>query len=267
MCRLFATTVGFDSVFTRNEILDRMMLLAAAESYQRDGWGLTDGKQLYRGVGVYGFDDEWQKDFEGDIAVAHVRAASDGMGMSKKESHPYNLGSFLFAHNGQFYGTASKYTSSHAPNTDSYRAAAIFEEKFGAKFTPDNVNEWLGDFWRGTAFAWMALVKNQLYFARNELRTLYYLPIPQQIGVEKPGYIICTSQTVLEGVRQYLKLWYTIETKDIAPVAAKALHTIEYGSLDMNVAALNYSLQGVPRLWQLKNELHKRTRWIEKPRS
>ena len=269
MCRLCAITAHFSVPDVRNTLLDRMMLLSAAEG-QKSGWGVCDGKSIHKGTGLYGQDSEWltpKSEFTGNIAVGHVRLASVGMGLRRAESHPYSMRGFVFLHNGQFYGTANKLWDDDDPDTNSWRAAQIYEARYGSEVNVANVNEWLGNFWQGTAYACMWLKKDVIYISRNVLRDLFYVTIPQQAGIEAPGFMVNTSERVLTGACNYLKTMYNVETSNVAPFAAKALYKIEYGSDRAEVSALNYTLQPVPKLWKIKNTIYQRTGWIEKPRS
>lgn len=97
--------------FTEKEAIICKRLLESLQRRGRDAWGYFDGSMVYKEPGA--FDESAKYDTlvndlietGTNIFLCHTRMATQGNPEENKNNHPFELGAFVFAHNGVLYYT------------------------------------------------------------------------------------------------------------------------------------------------------------------
>ena len=150
MCRLFGFRAGRASNVHRSLLLERNALMHQSQEH-KDGWGIAfypDGSAptVRRGAGAAFADADFARVanvVSSDCVIAHVRKASVGP-VRVENSHPFQRGRWLFAHNGNvtdFARHRAELESLIPPafregilgDTDSERCAALYFAELAAR--------------------------------------------------------------------------------------------------------------------------------------
>lgn len=125
MCRLLGV-VSRRHTPLLEAVRDELPLFTALSEKHKDGWGVAwyapgtageehglrretadarSGLQVRRGIDTARASNEYGQavaDADGEIVIAHLRRASEGLVLSLENTHPFTEGPVAFAHNGQF---------------------------------------------------------------------------------------------------------------------------------------------------------------------
>jgi glucosamine 6-phosphate synthetase-like amidotransferase/phosphosugar isomerase protein len=111
--------------FTEKEAKICWRLLHSLQRRGRDAWGYFDGSTVYKEPGAF---DESTKYFTlvkdllrtgTNLFLCHTRMATQGDPEENKNNHPFELGDFVFAHNGVLYYT-DEFENVYGIETDSF---------------------------------------------------------------------------------------------------------------------------------------------------
>jgi glucosamine 6-phosphate synthetase-like amidotransferase/phosphosugar isomerase protein len=95
--------------FTRREAEMCWRLLASLQRRGWDAWGYFDGRKVYKEPGAFGESPKAEGLVDEILAsgtnlfLCHTRYATKGDPAENKNNHPFELGGFVFAHNGIIY--------------------------------------------------------------------------------------------------------------------------------------------------------------------
>lgn len=250
MCRLLAITASDISSNAKVDILDRSMLLLRTE-FQKDGWGISDGINVWKSANQYSDgrlnEFDWMNEIDTNrIIIGHLRSASFGTNKTQLENHPFvfddkndknqKCHKFIAMHNGKFDGVhIPKWCGE--PVSDSYQAFKKLTQS--PAIHSASISKWLSEFEVGSTFAFMILQNNCLYLARDEKCKLYYAPLGN-------GIITMTSAEILEQVRSYAAIRHKIRIGPIEYVPCGRLYRLEYGNMKFSMRQLTYSFKVVP---------------------
>lgn len=247
MCRLLAITASDINPNAKVDILDRSMLLLRTE-FQRDGWGVSDGIQIWKGATPYSDDFNWMNeiDLTNRILIGHLRSASFGTNKTRLENHPFlfddkhqKCPKFIAMHNGKFDGLTIPHLHNE-PVSDSYYAF-----KKLARFTAIHsvsISNWLSDFEANSTFAFMILQNNRLFVARDETCKLFYATIGN-------GIMIMTSYTAFEHTKNYALIRHKIKIGPINIVPSGRLYMMDYGSTRYAMKTLTHKFRPITYSW------------------
>lgn len=114
MCRLLGV-VSRDHSSLLEMVPEELPLFTALSEKHKDGWGVAwypaeqvegDVRPTVRkGIDTARASNEYGgacAEADGEIVIAHLRRASEGLGLSLANTHPFVEGEVAFAHNGQF---------------------------------------------------------------------------------------------------------------------------------------------------------------------
>lgn len=220
MCRLFAITSSNMEEAIKIDLVDRSMLLLQNE-YQKDGWGISDGINIWKAAHPYTEDFRWMEAINlNRIVIGHLRNASFGTNKTKLECHPFRFPNFIAMHNGKFEGIEIKGGSLEEPVSDSYQAFKLLSNY--QNIHAHNISRWLSEFEFGSTFAFMLLRDRRLFLARDYQRTLWYAHAGN-------GAIVMTSHTALSKIQHYAWHRYKFTIGPICAVPPGRLYMLEYG--------------------------------------
>lgn len=213
MCRLCAMTssAAVSAELKLNVMHEIMLRTSRDEGGQNDGWGVTDGRNIWKSPIPY-FEDvpTWIHKAETDrFLISHVRRASTNTQRTVLENHPYafdiNGEALIAAHNGWMEAATWKDWRAGSPQTDSWRAlndlANFLRE--GEEPSPELFNKWLSMYSTGSHYAFLLLWRNELLAIRGNTRTLHLLPVAD-------GYLLHTSLPALQFANKYLNQMYDL---------------------------------------------------------
>jgi len=242
MCRLCLATFT-DVRIPKAQLVHELMLRTSHDELgQKDGWGVTDTENTWRGSDWY-FEDTpiWLRRVnQRKFIISHLRKASGGTGRTRIENHPYHFdvnGETLIAvHNGYFSGTKYVYNQG-TPNTDSYRALSILATMMAERHTDDIdadlINEWLGQFQDDSHYAVMLHWRDHVYALRGKTRTLAALEVGN-------GYLVHTNIKALAFAKAYLAAVHGIENDRVPyPIADNKLLRFPLGAGEVVVSDID----------------------------
>ncbi len=217
MCRLCAIT---DTRYQhRRDLLHLMLLLNNADSTpQRDGWGISDGKQIWKAAGSYRNYDPapWSQEIDATAMwMGHLRNASTGTGLDDAAAHPFCMEHFIGMHNGAMVGSWGPLNGvpTGSPNSDSWRAFHYLDKLLDEEgATIDSVVEpWLSNYESSSAFVMFLYQQDKLHILRGpSTRTLFYAPFGE-------GFIFNTDDLVLKSVSAWYGATRAIEVGKVEP--------------------------------------------------
>ena len=252
MCRLCALTANSENFKPiKNQFFDRFMMVSQTDEAQNDGWGITDGQNLWKTCQMYsGASPIWTRNIDENSAyLGHVRKSSSGTGKEDKESHPYlflpecnnDFEPLYAAHNGYIQGTSwqvAKYGVD--PNTDSWRAFKELESLLvpGQKISPHVIEHWLESFEETSQFAFLLHWGGEIYAIRHD-RPLFIATIDN-------GFLINTSPGVMNVTRHYAKEVHGLEIGPNVEIAKDSMLVISPGPQNVIEYGLNISMRAKP---------------------
>lgn len=248
MCRLFAITASDITPNSKVDIIDRSMLLLSTE-FQKDGWGISDGLQVWKTASPYSDDFSWMNeiDLTSRIIIGHLRSASYGTNKTKLENHPFIFDDthqkckpFIAMHNGKFDGlTIPRFANE--PVSDSYCA---FKKLASHPIIHSvSISNWLSEFEANSTFAFMILQNNRLFVARDDTCKLFYATIGN-------GLMIMTSFSAFEQTKAYALVRHKIKIGPIHSIPSGRLYMIDYGRTNYSMKFLTHKFKPVkPFSW------------------
>lgn len=109
MCGIGGVSTSYP--FTEKEATVCWRLLDSLQRRGRDAWGYFDGELVYKEPGSFGESVKYETlvdellDAKTNVFLCHTRMATKGDPEINKNNHPFELGGFVFAHNGVLYYT------------------------------------------------------------------------------------------------------------------------------------------------------------------
>lgn len=111
MCRLLGV-VSREPRPLIEAVPEELPLFTALSERHKDGWGVawyqgegSDALQVRRGIDTARASNEYGEaiaEATGELALVHLRRASEGLVLTLANTHPFTEGPVAFAHNGQF---------------------------------------------------------------------------------------------------------------------------------------------------------------------
>lgn len=210
MCR-FAILATDDEHYTKMRILDRLMLMNAADGTQQDGWGVTNGDWLFKTAGSYhntlapALDELFTVNAKpSNVLVGHVRKSSFRTSADDpRGAHPFEYevnGEKLFiAHNGYVAGKSFVWNTDNV--TDTQRFAPILVDLV-AKYNDLNteiIQEWLAHTYQSSAFVFVIMFRGITHIVTDahDHRSIYYIETEN-------GPIFGTSARVLQSLAVWM---------------------------------------------------------------
>ncbi|GAJ08789.1 unnamed protein product, partial [marine sediment metagenome] len=123
MCGIGGVSTSYP--FTEKEAIICKRLLESLQRRGRDAWGYFDGYQVHKEPGVFDESVKYETlvdDLLGtgtNVFMCHTRYATQGDPEVNKNNHPFELGDFVFAHNGVLYYT-NEFENEWTIETDSF---------------------------------------------------------------------------------------------------------------------------------------------------
>lgn len=110
MCRLLGYCSRGDASIEDLIGTDGLSRFASLSALHGDGWGMAwyeEGEPVIRKSPLRA-DSETEfgklaREPLGDLGLVHLRWATPGLGISERNSHPFQHGKFVFAHNGAIH--------------------------------------------------------------------------------------------------------------------------------------------------------------------
>lgn len=109
MCGIGGVSTSYP--FTEQEATICCRLLESLQRRGRDAWGYFDGTTVYKEPGAFDESTKYETLIDDilstgtNIFLCHTRMATQGNPEDNKNNHPFELGDFVFAHNGILYHT------------------------------------------------------------------------------------------------------------------------------------------------------------------
>ena len=117
--------VSTSHAFTEKEATICFRLLDSLQRRGRDAWGYFDGSMVYKEPGAFDESVKYETLVDDllrtgtNIFLCHTRYATKGDPEINKNNHPFELGDFVFAHNGVLYQT-DPFENTWGIETDSF---------------------------------------------------------------------------------------------------------------------------------------------------